>query len=710
MKDINNSSSETRMRPTGIPSSAYSGAEFTRNVKSGSELKIEHAVVLRTLTAANVASRRVVTTLEIVQALSEREAAQIVSAYQQSLTTVIGKILTLLQARGLVFSPGKSGNNRYYGATTVFPSKDATLPDRQTRRGRVLSLTRGAVDHFGRSVRIGDILKYAEGRAEVCDLDASTISHDVLSLAHTDDLRVVGVVRGEDTGNNLYLPPDLEPALYLPKEPLTWLEEVARAFNEVWADNLKEAREKDRLPRPVSTGEVRARWVTSANAHPKSREKQPVVNAMGMLAKNSRKQPPLVRKIRRKGEKAILWAPIDFPDAQLDIGDAHASDAERVGMAVQRAAEQLGRPVTVRDVADEIELDPSLRPASSVSLHKLLSDVSKETVAVGKGRRKKRVSRRVCRVGTVDNTTYYYCAEGLDEARAYVELRRIESRWQAVQAEDQLENLKGCLIPSLIVGRTRLIDIEAQGFCQSLNGLLSQRMDHVSQREAEEMLRSINEVVDKARKLIAPIAFHRSLPESVSTDTPGWTAAELFSAFYSLLPNIKGYKDHNDLNSLFQREIRRVPNPDFKHRFSKEPRGASEFVYDRADALFYTAKRWGGYECRFQAKTARDELGLLRDVRYVFPALRAEDMRVRLAGVASLAFLWSAEGYKYLRRLAVEDPEPGVRQSAMWAYGFAGGEGAVELARETYEQDRNSHVRTFAEKVLQMPDKAWWAL
>jgi hypothetical protein len=463
------------------------------------------------------------------------------------------------------------------------------------------------------------MLKYAEVRSESHEFDVSTISYYVLSLAQTEDLKVVGIVRGEDKGHNLYLPSDLDPALYMPKEPLTWLEEVARAFNRVWADHVEQAQQKNRLPRPISTGEVRTRWVTSPNAHPKSRERQPVVNAMGMLAKNSRKQPPLVRKIRRKGEKAILWAPIDFPDELLDIGDAHASDAERIGMAVQRAAKQLGRPVTIRDVTDEIELDPSLRPASSISLHKLLSDASKEKVAAGKGRRKKRVIRRVYRVGSVENITYYNCAEDLDEARAYVELRRIESQWLAVQAEEQLKQSKGCLIPSVAFGRTRLIDIEAQGFCQTLNGLLSQQIDNATRREIEDLLRSINEVVNEAHKWIASVRFLQPLPESVSTEAPGWTVAELFSVFTPLHPDIQRYEDHNGLNILFHKKIRRIPNPDFKHRFSKEPRGASEFLYDRTDALFYAAKRWGGYECRFQANTARDELGWLRDVRYVSP-------------------------------------------------------------------------------------------
>jgi hypothetical protein len=202
--------------------------------------------------------------------------------------------------------------------------------------------------------------------------------------------------------------------------------------------------------------------------------------------------------------------------------------------------------------------------------------------------------------------------------------------------------------------------------------------------------------------------FLRSLPESIRTDSPGWTADDLFYVFSPLHPGIQKYEDHNDLNTLFHRKIHRIPNPAFKHRFSQEPCGASEFLYDQADALFYAARRWGGYECRFQAKTAHDELGWLRDVRYVFPALRDKDMRIRLTGVACLAFLWSTEGNDYLRQIVSEDPEPGVRQSALWAYGFAGGIDAQELLRERSENDADNYARAFAKQALQLGERGWW--
>src|SRR5215213_1354841 len=256
----------------------------TRREGAGLELKAEHKIVLRSLKAANLASKRVVSNPEIVQVLSVGEVAQIKKTYQRDIGTVVGKILTLLQARGLVFSPGKIGNNRYYGATAILDPGTTALPDKRTRRGCVMELVCDAVKHLGRAVRIGDVLRYASGRPEARGLDASAITLSVLSLLHTKDLQVVGVIRGEEKGNNLYLPSGLDPALYKPAGPLTWLEEVACAFDEAWSDHLKQAEEDNRLPRPVSTGEVRAKWAASPNADPKSRESQPVVNAMATLA------------------------------------------------------------------------------------------------------------------------------------------------------------------------------------------------------------------------------------------------------------------------------------------------------------------------------------------------------------------------------------------------------------------------------------------
>lgn len=103
-------------------------------------------------------------------------------------------------------------------------------------------------------------------------------------------------------------------------------------------------------------------------------------------------------------------------------------------------------------------------------------------------------------------------------------------------------------------------------------------------------------------------------------------------------------------------------------------------------------------------------MGRLRDARFVFPALGAASFESRLAGVACLAFVWSDEGTAKLKRMAQEDPDPGVRQSALWAYGFAGGAGAREMLCYKARNDPNKRVREFASEALDADDGSWWKM
>lgn len=691
--------------PTACPS-----PKLTEQSELELKLKTEHQFVLRALKVSNLASRRVVTNPEIVQALSESELTQLKATYQQNIGTVVGKILTLLQARGLVFSPGKIGQIRYYGAVSVLDAERAVLPDKQTRRGRTIELVRGAVAAFGRAVRIGDIFTYAKGRTEVCDLDLTSISHDVLSLAETKDLRVVGIVRGEGKGHNLYLPSEMDPASHIPQKPLTWIEEVAQAFSEVWAVHLQQAKDENRLPRPISTGEVRAKWSTTPGAHAKSSERQPVVDAMQILALKSREQPPLVRKIKRKGEKANLWAPVDTPSQELDLGHAHATDTERVGVAVRRSVKHLGRPVTVRDVSDEIELDPSLRPAKTQSLFSILSDISKEKADVVGGKPQKRGIRRVYRVGMVENEVYYYHRrDGLSEAESYIDFLRLEIQWDWLRFGERIEALNNCYLPSAAIGQALLIGTEVEDMRGKLDAFLGRKMDWSTRREAEVLHRRASEILADSRQwLDGHNQSTFALPQEVSRDVQCWTSHKLFEVLYPLYPVLRKNNDPTQVIALLYDQVRRVKNPHYINRFSKEPLEAAEFLFDRTDALLYAAQKWGGNECKFLARTARTELFWLRDERFILPALKAEDMKARLAAVSCLAFLWSDEAKTQLRQVAVEDLEPGVRQSALWGYGFAGGD-MKDLLQERSEKDNNAHVRAFAKKAMTLDERGWWA-
>jgi hypothetical protein len=81
--------------------------------------------------------------------------------------------------------------------------------------------------------------------------------------------------------------------------------------------------------------------------------------------------------------------------------------------------------------------------------------------------------------------------------------------------------------------------------------------------------------------------------------------------------------------------------------------------------------------------------------------------------VACLAFLWSAQSSKLLRQVAINDTESGVRLSALWAYGFAEGEGAEELLLRQAECDSDARARA---SLVEMADcfaaneGLWWKI
>src|SRR5205085_12560577 len=134
------------------------------------------------------------------------------------------------------------------------------------RRRLVLGIVYRAVEHFGRAVRTGDVLDFAVGLQDEVNIAPELITRDILNLSWTGELTVVGTVRGDEKGINLYLPSDLNPESYMPTEPLTWLEEVAQAFTELWEEELNRATGEGRRPRPISIEQVRSRMASFPNS------------------------------------------------------------------------------------------------------------------------------------------------------------------------------------------------------------------------------------------------------------------------------------------------------------------------------------------------------------------------------------------------------------------------------------------------------------
>lgn len=672
-----------------------------------------HRIVLSALEVANLRLNRVATVTEITECMLPSEVVWIEQNYAKELCSVISSILGMLTKRGLVFSPGRIGKHRYYGSTGVLDPKKSPLPEAVSRRRRVLGIIYRAVEHFGRAVRTGDVLDFAAGLQDEISIAPEIITRDIMNLCETGEIIIVRTIRKDEKGTNLYLPSDLNPDSYMPTEPLTWLEEVGQAFVELWEEELNRATDEGRKPRPLSTGTVRDRVAASSRWPMNLDDPRILPNALLQLAQTDE---ALIRKVERQGQQSLMWSPVELGDEALDLGDAYASDAERIAEAVGRGCRRLKRPVTVSDVRDEIEMDPTLVPAGKLKLRNILSDISKEKLSVGNGNQRDRVTRRCFYVGKVKGDSYYCNDAGAQhEARSYVRLRQIELRWSESATMADPNAYLRCALPHVAVGRAMLVRAESESLRNDIDELLRENAcDRATGNEAELLREKVNEVMETAAEwLVRNNVDGLDVPQNVSLTIPGWTAAELLQALQPIYPMAKELESPQRLTMLVSSRIRRFLNPEFESRFSKIPGKASEYLYDRTDALLFAATRWGGQECRMQAMMVQSEIGSLRDPRFIYPALRSKVMEERLLGVAGLAFLWSDEGNALLRNAALNDVETGLRQSALWAYGFAGGEGAEELLQQQAERDPDERARAFFKDMaeyLAVNEGLWWKI
>lgn len=682
---------------------AREGAGFTRALL---DLKLEHIIIMQALEDANRSHERAVRVAEIAEKISPRDKKKLEKTYANKLTTITSKTLDLLITRGLVFSPGAFKRRRFYGSVQVLDPNRTDLPNIRSRRFRVLELVRETVHALRRPVRASDVLNQAKSSGLHSELKEFDITHDVLSLAETGEVTVVGRVRGENKGSNLYLPSEIDPSPYLPVRPLTWLDEVAQTVETLWTDRIEEAAAGGGLPRPFTTGDVRARLLNSPFHTQRQIKQDPqiIVDAVKNLSSSSN---PLLRCIKRRGQKALLWVRADFTDDKIDFGSFYASDAERMGAAVERAVKRHGRPVTVRDIKDEVAADLTLQPVTTSSLFQTLKYASRETFDSqdGKGPQKRQLLR-VADVGRAGRNTYYSVADTA-EARGFVDLRRLELRWATAQFQTQMDTLGAASITSVAKGRAMLLKHDLAITLGEVSELLMRPdIDSTTRREAQQIQERTKELANSADQWLAACeSDHIDLPAILPTTATLWTGEQFLDVVRPLHSPFQTISVHRFLR-LMTRQVRRIPNPKFEYRFSDNSDLAAEFFFDPTDALIYAAKRWGGRECSLQAMLASRELGYLRDPAFVLPGLKARSFEVRLAAVACLAFLWSDEGISRLKDAALLDHEPGVRQSALWAYAFAGGAGARRLFAKAVRDDPNHLVQEFASHALMMD--SWW--
>lgn len=162
-----------------------------------------------------------------------------------------------------------------------------------------------------------------------------------------------------------------------------------------------------------------------------------------------------------------------------------------------------------------------------------------------------------------------------------------------------------------------------------------------------------------------------------------------------------------ELVALLSHRILRLDNGEF----AGWRRTASEYHFERTDTLLFAAVEWGGGMAVLFAQIARQELGPLRDVRFIQAGLSHPRFDARMASAAALAFLpGDPESDERLARAALQDPDAGVRRAALWAYGASDRPGQPELLHRVLEGERHRDVIALARSALAESEPVWWTI
>jgi hypothetical protein len=457
---------------------------------------------------------------------------------------------------------------------------------------------------------------------------------------------------------------------------------------------------------------------------------------------------------QRKGSHFALWAPADVPDSSLDLGAAFASDVARVAEAAQRAIRRLQVPaVGRREVEAEIARDPALRPNGASSVAALLADASKAMIDAGAGARRRRTTPVVLHAGRVEGEAHYGVSAGDDaghgeveceasareraRARRYVDLLRLLGRWRQRDGMTQVECAAESLSAAASVGRLRIVEqgiAELKAATAQLRGDLSEDVPRVN-RQIDELETEVDAVqhacafhrarlLREARRLRtwSPAlegADARGVLEAsgvtTRTGAVGSDAGEASMTTDEILSMVRsrGYAramratNPTEMVALLSHRLLRLDNGEFDGWRRK----ASEFHFERTDAMIFAAIQWGGGMAVLFAQFARQELGQLRDTRYVSAGLSHPRFDARMASAAALAFLpGDSASDELLAQAALQDTDAGVRRAALWAYGAAARPGLHTLVQRVLDGERHRDVLALARSALAEPEPVWWTI
>ena len=582
--------------------------------------------------------------------------------------------------------------------------------------GRVLRAVADVARSRYAAVTWDEVLRHARPGA-LDGVDPRDGQRWLATLVSQRQLTRVVPARAVGLGAARYLPRDLDASVYRDSLSATVREAVLAAFRVLWDERDRAARLAPTYRvRPPSTAEVATRmtalWPDLVVAA------RPLRRVVGATLDRAAGYPgaPL-RRVRSAAHGRPYWTPADVPDTHLDV-HAGRDNGARIREAVRRAEARRQLPVRRDDVWDETQADLTLRLRSR---QEFTATLAHESRPYGRDATKEVLGGRpIHRVGTYAGEVLYTAGDPA-RGRAYVEILHLRRAWGDARAVDRIEALGGVTLPSVTLGRARLVSADLDRVSESAKRLVDDGAADptvrlaangilVAARDAREALRPFLRTGARASGSTARPS-DGPLPDHPDERADYWTPAEAAVALATVLPelSVNGDARASTLKRLYLR-VQRAPNPVCLGRRPKPAWASGAVLLQRTDTLLYGAL-WAGCECATQAAIARHELDRLRDPRFILPGLASPRYVERLAAVACAAFCWSTAGTVALASLAREDVDPGVRQAAAWAFGFAGGSGAVALLQTLADNDSSGQVRAFARRALTSVERhtgGWW--
>lgn len=632
-------------------------------------LKREHEIVLSALESANLKHKRLCLLKEVTAELSEREQTILDKTYAKKLSLAVSSILVLLTARGLVITFSTKTKQRFLGSKRTLTNFQ--IPEIPSRRRKVLALVENAVDHYRRAVRVEDVFNYAGKIKQKLEVSKRKITQDIIGLAQTGELKRMEIEVYGFRGNTFYLPSGLLEADYTPTDTSNWLEKTYKSFQIVWKNKIEEAEIASRKISPITTKEVREKFY---KLYPDSVAEITTKRFINLLLYLSTANSPKLRKVNNPQYNSSGWLPIETNDkVVMSPKHFYTSDAERVEEAIRRFEKNYKCPANIQDVEDQINKDVRLELKSKFSIARMLNNAAKQ-MTVNKFNDK--IQRKVKYVGSVDGRMYYSTGEiEIQSAETILAFWRLKSQFESLNYTKQIKRIEISTVPLLQFGRFYLLsseirNIESELFKLNLETEIERELNAFNQLN-QEIINAVKKVEHCKMNCESLINAQYDLKELskniLSVEPVGLIPSEVMKIVYPFYTTARKLKKDNQLVTIFHDAIKRFPNPEFSNRFSKNPRKATEYLFDRTDLLMHTASKWGNRFAHLQALIAKQELGNLRNPKLIFPLLKDKNFTVRLKAVSCLAFITNENIKLVLEGVFENDCEPTVRQLAKWA-------------------------------------------